>query len=244
MDHLLTPLTTTTKKGLIYYIIAVICCTAFFVHEFVPVNSQEFIEAVNIHAESKVVRKNARKEVLDSQKGTDLYSRYLSAKSETDRLWEEVTLLKEKESFLGFLSFQHFLGEFGWSFGLLIYSIFNLCISFFRNRKSIIGEVSLHSCLAFISIYFITWALQQYLPDYNKTVYVIYSVLITIFIVLSTHKLLKNKREYLEHLKISIHNFFHFLYRDVDKNDLIRPEKKVVFRKMRVDITNKTVGNE
>lgn len=244
-DQLLT-LATTIKKGFIYFLLAILCSCAFFVHEFFPVHSTEFVNIVNIHSKSKDIRKDARNKVLelDVLKETEEFNLYLRSKKETDLLWDQVLDLKSEENFAGFRSFQQFLGEFGWAIGLLIYSIFNLSVSLFRNKKSVVGEVSLHSCLTFIAIFFISWALQQSSPDYDKSHYVVYSIVITTIIVLSTYYLLKRKINYIDHLKNSIRWFYKFMYKDAIEKDLIKPDKSISYRKIRMELTDKIEGNE
>ncbi len=238
----LSILLTKTKKNLKYYILAVVCSTAFFVHEFVPVNSKEYVDIVKAHSDSKSDRSNTREQVLESQKGTNLYQKYLEAKTRTDKIWAEVLELQKEEKFLNFKSFQQFLGEFGWAIGLLIYTVFNIVITLLSSKKLISGEIILHSTLLFISIYFINWTI---LPgDYSKSTYIIFAMIMSTSIVFSVFLLLKAKREYLNHMKSTIHSFFHFLYKDADKNEIIKPEKRIVFRKMRVDLTNKAIGND
>ncbi len=225
-----------------YYVLAVVCATAFFVHEFVPVNSLEFVNIVKEHSSSKAERSNTRKAVLDSQKGTELYEKYYLAKTKTDELWADVLVMKEKEKFLNFKTFQQFLGEFGWSFGLFIYSLFNIIMVRLRNGESKSGETALHSTLLFISIYFINWATLP--SDYSKITYVIFTVSMCVLIVSSVYFLLRSKRKYIDHLKNTIRSFFHFFYKDADENDLINPNKRIEFRKIRMELTDKAVGNE
>lgn len=233
------------KNNFKYYFFAVVCSTAFFIHEFVPVHSKEYIKIVDLHSESKKDRLIKRNIVLESQKQTPLYKEYLQTKNNTDKLWDKVLDYKEEhESFLGFRSFQQFLGEFGWATGLLIYSVFNLSVSVFRNKKTFFGEVSLHATLIFISLYFISWAIQQSSPDYNKPTYVIYSFLMTFLIVVSTYFLIKVKSRYISHLKETIKSVFHFLYKDAEEQELINPSKNNEFRRIRIKLTNKAVRNE
>ncbi len=207
----------TIRKHSFYYILAVVCSTAFFIHEFIPDNSDKYLEIVQIHQNSKDIRKSTRNEVLESQKGTELYDKYYTAKIETDRLWNEVLDYQSKEKFLGFKSVQQFLGEFGWAFGLFIYSIFNIYITFIKNRNTKYGEIILHSTLNFISLYFVSWALQQSTPDYTKSSYVIYSILMTISIVWGTSKLVRYKENYIKSLFLNIRDLIGFMFNNTKK---------------------------
>lgn len=208
-------LLTTIKSDFLYYILAVVCSTAFFIHEFVPVNSPEYLDIVQKHSEAKSFRSKARKNVLDSQKGTDLYRQFEAAEKETDVLWSQVIENQSKERFLAFKSFQQFLGEFGWALGLFIYSLFNIVMVYIKNQKTKVGEIILHSTLLFVSIYFINWATMP--RDYEKTTYLAFAIAMTILIIISVSLLLKAKKRHINSLILNIKDLVGFVFKHTKK---------------------------
>ncbi len=229
------------KKNIIYYILAVVCSTAFFVHEFVPQNSQNLLDALESYEKSKSRRTIALNELKASQKGTFLFEKYSEEKINTKRALEKYNQIEREEHFLAFDNFKQFLGEFGWSIGLLLYSFFNLTISYTRKKK-VLGEMLLHVVLIFISLYFVNWTIMPH--DYAKHEYFIYAFLILVGIVTSTYFLVRAKTKYIAHLNNSLKLIFRFLYKEAEEKNLINPHKQNDFRKTRIELTDKIVGNE
>ncbi|WP_438711863.1 hypothetical protein ACSTS3_04725 [Aquimarina muelleri] len=205
------------KKNIIYYVMAVVCSTAFFIHEFIPKNSEGYLMAVDNHAKAKKIRTIALENLKNSTKDSKLYDVYIQSSIKTDLEWNKYLIAEKEEVFLGFDNFQQFLGEFGWALGLFIYSIFNIYITFIKNRNTKYGEIILHSTLNFISLYFVSWALQQSTPDYTKNSYVIYSILMTISIVWGTSKLVRYKENYIRSLFLNIRDLIGFMFNNTKK---------------------------
>ena len=158
----------------------------------VVISSNEYLNSIQVHSESKKVRSATRNDVLESQKGTPLYNKYIDSKKETDRLWDDVLYYQSKEKFLAFKSFQQFLGEFGWAFGLFIYSLFNIIAVRTRNKNSTKKpETILHVTLLGISLYHINWCLMP--EDYDKSTYVIWAIIFSLIIVFAVHLMIKVK---------------------------------------------------
>ncbi len=204
---------TKIRGNFIYYFIAVVCTTAFFIHEFIPNDSEDYINAVNNFNNAKQEKKIALQNLNDNAKGTELHKTYLERSTKADKLWDEFLAIEKQDSFLGFKNLQQFIGEFGWAFGLFLYSIFNLIITFIKSSDTKYGEIILHSTLNFISLYFVSWALQQSRPDYGKGTYVVYSILMSLSIVWGTSKLVKYKVKYIKSLFSNI--------KDLNIKDLI-----------------------
>jgi len=137
---------------------------------------------------------------------------------------------------------QHFLGEFGWALGLLIYSLFNLSLAFIRKNKSYLGEVILHSTLTFIAIYFINWAFQK-ANDYSKTTYVLYAIVTAIIIVYGTYLLVQYKNNYFNTLKESVKSLIDFISIKA-KNKYVSDKDKIEYTKDYLTELKKTRGNE
>ncbi|WP_438423211.1 hypothetical protein [Aquimarina macrocephali] len=215
VEETTSPVTTKIKNNIIYYIIAMVCSVAFFVHEFVPKNSQEYKDIVAKHSQAKSKRTEALNILKKSAEGTVAHNNYQKEKNNTDKVWEEYLVIEKEEHFLNFDNFKQFLGEFGWAFGLLIYSIFNIVMVQLRKRNSKTGETILHSTLLFISLYFINWTV---LPgDYEKTTYIAFALAMTVLITFSVYLLLKAKTRYVNSLLLNIKDLVGFVFNNTKK---------------------------
>ncbi|NQY29904.1 MAG: hypothetical protein HRT69_10570 [Flavobacteriaceae bacterium] len=217
------------KYNIIYYILAMVCTVAFFMHEFVQDQSEEYRFSYNTHLQAKKQRTIKLNELKESAKNATEYAAYLVEKNKTSNAFSELKAVMKKESFLGFKNIQHFLGEFGWAFGLLIYSLFNLSLAFARKNKSLKGEIILHSSLIFIALYFINWDFQK-ANDYSKTTYVLYAIVIAIIIVYGTYLLVNHKNNYINTLKGSVRSLIDFISIKA-KNKYVSEEDKLEYTK-------------
>ncbi len=230
------------KKDFIYYLLAMICVIAFFINEFQPKYTSEYLQVFGKYQSAKKVFTDVLEELKTSQKGTMIYEKYIIEKRIKDISKQKYLDILKKEQFLAFTNFKQFLGEFGWALGLFIYSIFNLTLALVRKGESLKGQLILHTTFVFISMYFINWCLIPH--DYSREIYFVYAILMTSLILLGTYLLIKSKFKYILHLQNSIRLFFLFLYKDAEERQLINPDKQKDFRKIRLEITDKIVGDE
>lgn len=211
MAEITQPQTTAKSSiNIIYYILAVVCATAFFIHEYPSENTDQYTEDFSNHISSKKQRTKALNNVKKAAIDTPEYSLYLVEKEKTDQAFKKLLNTIESEKFIGFDNFQRFLGEIGWAIGLLIYSLFNMTMTFIRKNKSLKGEIVLHTTLIFISIYFIKWAFQLS-NDYSRVTYVIYSIVMSLITVYGTHVLVKHKGKYIDSLILNIKDLTGFV---------------------------------
>jgi len=211
-------------------------------HEFVQDQSEEYRFSYNTHLQAKKQRTIKLNELKESAKSSAEYKAYLIEKNKTDEAFRELKNVMEKETFLGFKNLQHFLGEFGWALGLLIYSLFNLSLAFIRKNKSLKGEIILHSTLTFIALYFINWAFQK-ANDYSKITYVLYAIVIAIIIVYGTYLLVNHKNNYIHTLKGSVRSLIDFISIKT-KNKYISEEDKIEYTKDYLVELKKARNNE
>lgn len=240
-----TQIATRIKKvqNIKYVILAVVCSTAFFVHEFIEDGSKMYLDAVEQYKSVKAGKVAALKEVKKYAEGSEQYKVYLEESKNEELAWREFQKAKSKERFLAFDNFQQFVGELGWAIGLCIYALFNLVLALIRKNESLYGEVILHGVLILISFYFINWAVFRF-EDYEKLRYVTYSLLTSSVIVFATDLLLRAKNKYMIHIEKSLRMMFTFLYKEAEEENLVNPDNKRNWRKKRVELTNKIIGNE
>jgi len=198
------------NKNILYFLIAVILVTAFFVHEFIEKQPDEWTKAYNTHLTQKKIAQKKLNLFKKSFSNSPEYLDYEKEKIKRDLLWKEFGIIKTNSSFLGFKTLQQFLGELGWAIGLLIYSLFNLSLVFIRKNKTMVGEIVLHSTLTFISLYFINWAFQKS-NDYSKLTYILYAIAMAIIFIYGTHLLVKYKNNYISSLKGSVVTLIDFI---------------------------------
>lgn len=201
-----TTTTTTAKvKDLLCYLLAVVCATAFFAHEFVPDKTQKEISLRQTWQQEKVKRTKLLNSLKQSTEGTAAYDKYLKQKEATDNAYNALSAVKNEKRFNGFKSFQQFLGEFGWAFGLLLYAIFNLSrVNSFKDDK---GLVILHTTLIFIALYFITWCVSpSHVQDFEKPTYLIYSLFASLSVLLGMYVVVEKRNRYINKLLLDIRN--------------------------------------
>lgn len=187
------------KTNFIYYLMAVVVTTAFFIHETVIPESKN---VSSLRSEWLSFRKESRselKKIKEASKNTDIYQVYQQKKYKTDVAFEKLKKAKKEDKFLQFDNLKLFMGEFGWAFGLFLYSLFNLILSFIRKTKAYFGEITLHSILLYISFFYLRWTFLE--KDYSNFQYLFTCLICTIGIIYSTYLLLRIKDKYLESLR-------------------------------------------
>ncbi|WP_146052768.1 MULTISPECIES: hypothetical protein [Aquimarina] len=102
----------------------------------------------------------------------------------------------------------------------------------------------------FIQLYWVFNAKKLGLDDVLLHVYALgftVAVFVTLFCISILFYLIKKiNSKRLEQLKHTIHSFFHFLYKEAEEEGIINPdpEKTILFKKKRMKLTDKAVGNE
>ncbi len=198
------------KSNILYFLLAVVVATAFFAHESITPKSELLVYKTKVWEEHKSKRTKALNELKSSTIGSPLYKAYLIEKKATDIAFNELTKERANQKFLHFKSFRQFMGEFGWAFGLLIYSCFNLIKTFIRKINTSLGETILHSTIAFIAIFYVRWA---FLGEYSNISYVVINLICAVSLVFATYLFVKAKERYLDGLKENIRNLISFIFK-------------------------------
>lgn len=191
--------------------------TAFFVHEFFTPNSTEVEIARAEWAEAKALRTQHLEVLKEMAKGTAEYTQYLEAKVKTDQLFYKLNAAKQNQVFLGFNSFQQFLGEFGWAFGLLLIAMYLTVKDVSRNSKTLKAEMLINGSIFTIALFFIFWAIQPN-KDYPKYMYVLFSILTSTIGCIGFYLLVKYKSSFVLSLKNIIRKQFDFLIVEAPKS--------------------------
>lgn len=205
-----------------YLLLAVVLVTAFFAHETITINETK---VKNARADW-IVAKAKRTETLNAFKAayqhTAEYKTYFKEKQNTDLLYSKVKSVESDVSFLGFPSFQYFVGEFGWAFGLFIIGFYMLIRDISKNSKTLIGEVFVDGTIISVALFFMTWAFY-YKQDFNKLNYLVVNVLLSITICYGAFLIQKHKKEAISRLKSSVKELINLVVRirkkEVDPNN-------------------------
>ncbi len=184
-------------------LLAVVIATAFFIHMAVPPASEELEEAnvewdiarsENTKALNALKQLNfdlnqgkiTSKEFLEKQ--PKLVEEYTKINKEKDELYNTISEIKSEAKFLHFKSFQYFLGEIGWAFGLFLYALANL-FAVFRlktsyGRQEFTGKIVLHSTLLFIGCFY-TFYVFYAKDDFAQAWYILAMILCTFSLVMA-----------------------------------------------------------
>ncbi|PKH51897.1 hypothetical protein CXF68_14910 [Tenacibaculum sp. Bg11-29] len=229
-------------KKILPYIIAVVCTTAFFSFEYAPEFTKEYKEAKINHLEAKRNRTLALNKVKAFAKGSEVHNNYLKNKKNTDDAWSKLKKVKSNDAVFGFTNLQQFLGEFGWVFGLFIYSVFNLLRSLTNMNKEK-GFILLHITLLSISIFYLYWIFQPF-QDFSKFSYYLMSVLTGGIVSFSIYFMSKYKFTDIGKLQVIVRNLFDFILVDVNEKELIKEEKKEYYEKKSMELVKNALDNE
>ncbi|WBX78322.1 hypothetical protein PG911_08690 [Tenacibaculum ovolyticum] len=162
-------------------------------------------------------------------KESEAYSNYLLSKKITDKAWDELKKVKSNDKVFGFTNLQQFLGEFGWVFGLFIYSVFNILRSLTAINKER-GYILLHTTILSITIFYLFWIFQPF-QDLSKFSYYLMSILTGVVISCSIYLMSKYKFTDNGKLKDIIKSLFDFIIVDVNDRELIKEDKKEYYEK-------------
>ncbi|WP_348747804.1 hypothetical protein [Tenacibaculum sp. 190524A02b] len=230
------------SKQIVPYILAVVCATAFFAFEFAPDKTKAYQEAKANHLERKKARTLALSKVKEAAKDTEVYKLYLKEKKATNEAWLEYLEVRKKEKFLGFRSFQQFLGELGWVLGLFIYALFNLFRSYVEEKQNK-GIIVLHGTLIIIACFYLYWIFQPF-QDVNKISYYIMAVLTGLLVCSAVYLMAKYKFTQVHKLQLTIRNLFDFILVDTKEQALIKEEKQNYYNKKSLELVKNALDNE
>lgn len=227
------------KKNFLYILFAVVCTAAFFVHMQLPSLSAEvsqskenFLKLKNENTTAlnklkslnfDLAKDKITIEEFQSQQKT-LVNSYLLINSSKNVKYKEHQKLLKSERFLGFDNFQKFLGEFGWAFGLLMYALFNLLITFYEKAKQNIGKVIVHSTLVYIGLFYSYYPFKfPFTPDsdYSRSTYFWTMLLTTLAVVIGSYLIADYFRKHIQSLLLNIKDLIGFMFNNTkeDKED-------------------------
>lgn len=225
---------------------AVVIATAFFAHETIV---DEYSGINKANADYSVLynqSKEARDLLIESTKGTPLYIDYIAKFEAANESYKTVTSEYAKIKFLEFSSFQQFMGEFGWAFGLFMFSLFALIITFHNKSETLIGRAVFFSTPLFISIFFLRWCFKH--EDFSKPSYIIANLVTAFALIYSAYIYVNWKGKYVEKLKEkiaylenSLKKAFSFIYEETDDKEWIRKEKIKEHAIRRLEVTEEIV---
>ncbi len=231
-----------------YLLLAVAGVTANFAHETIIGDDWTKTEKGQLFQEAKAEALVALDKVKEVAKGTQEYADYAEKAAFRDALMSDVNKEIENNKFYGFRDFQQFMGEFGWAFGLGMYSLFNLILVFIRKPKSMYGESLYHVTYLTISIFFIRWCFNR--KDFFLYEYFAYNILTAGLTVISVYILVRYKEKKYKGLLDDLRGFkkvigilFKGYYEDLEDKDLVNPEKVDEYEKYVVELTSE-VENE
>ena len=157
-----------------------------------------------------------------------------------------------KDSYFGYTSFKNFLLGIGFPICGLVLSLLFLNVIVnpvqhkFRKRYYLIIAFAFMSCWS----YWVSWSFLSYSQDPNrpfdfpKLYYDIALYILPIILFTGAYYLMKYYTSIEQKLKKILRPFFDFFYRDAEERNLIRPEKKVEFDKITIELTDHVVTNE
>ncbi len=100
----------------------------------------------------------------------------------------------------------------------------------------------------FIQLYWVFNAKELGLDDVLLHIYAIGFTISTFVVVLSVIWLFSKIKSFqtikIENLNNTIRSFFVFMYKEAEEKDLIKPEKSLDFRRMRMELTDNAAENE
>lgn len=149
-----------------YLIIPGVIAACLFAFEFADNYSSEYTSAVADYRSTKKNLDKATADLLKLAPAGKEQDQYLAAKKEFSKAASSFLKIKRNESYLGFKSFQLFLGEFGKWIGILILSITFLIYHLQNKRKNLYITFIILTVLA-SSFYYLHWALSLF-KSYSK----------------------------------------------------------------------------
>ncbi len=229
-------------KSLMPYLIAIICILSFFSSSFFPSKSEKFLTAKKTHIQAKAKRTIALENVKKIAIGTKEYELYLKEKLAADLAWEELNRIAEEDKVFNFTSIHQFFYSFGWAFGVFLYAIFNLFRVYTSNPNDI-GYKVLHTTILSISIFYMCWIFQP-LRDLSVVSYYFASAVTATLISYSVYLMSKYNFSDIGKLQLLLKDVFDFILFEVKEKELIKENKKEIFRKRSITLMKNALDNE
>ena len=150
-------MTLTTKSSRVsLYLLAILSATSFYLFEFFPDSSSEYLIAQKEHTEAKKKRTIALNNLKEFAKGTEVYRQYLIEKEKTDKAWQTLLKAKNEQRVFGCTNLKQFMGEFGTMLGLFIYALVNLFRSFYFEPENA-GMKLFHGLIISVTMFYFFW---------------------------------------------------------------------------------------
>ena len=218
---------TRRNKLFLKYLIAIICIASFYLFEFFPDSSEEYVIAKKEHIAAKKKRTIALNKVKKFSEGSEVYKQYMEEKINTDRAWENLKKVKEKDKVFAFTNIQQFMGEFGPMLGLFIYALINLFRSFYFERKNI-GMKFFHGLIISVTMFYFFWMFEY--SDFSKATYYVIAFASAGIVVLAVYLITKYQDHYINKLKEVVSRLvaFSFLHTKQEK----KPEMLKMFKEL------------
>jgi len=158
----------------------------------------------------------------------------------------ELTKVKDNSRVFGWLTLRQFFIGFGIRLPYLFFTLLIVYLIYkidtkdkYLNRTFIFLKIALFT----ISFYLIIWSFWDK-QDFPKGYYYTTALFLGFIASLIVISFLEYRRTLEMKLKSIVRMFFDVIYKDIPDNDFIKPEKEIEYRKMRIKITDKVVGNE
>ncbi len=150
-----------------------------------------------------------------------LYEEYIEVNQKQKKLHKIALDARSEAKFLGFDSFQYFLGELGWAVGLFLYAFANLLNTFYlKNRylkREFTGKFLLHSTLLFVGCFY-TFYVFYSRQDFAKIWYVLAMILCTVTLFFAAKFIIDTYTRRTEYLRENINKLIAFIFRIRNKH--------------------------
>ena len=210
-------MTLTTKSSRVsLYLLAILSATSFYLFEFFPDSSSEYLIAQKEHTEAKKKRTIALNNVKEFAKGTEVYQKYLIEKEKTDKAWQTLLKAKNEQRVFGCTNIKQFMCEFGTMLGLLIYALVNLFRSFYFEPENA-GMKLFHGLIISVTMFYFFWMFGYY--DYSSMTYYLMTFFSAGVVVLAVYLITKYQDHYINRLKYQVSRLaaFSFLHTKQEK---------------------------
>lgn len=210
-------MTLTTKSSRVsLYLLAILSATSFYLFEFFPDSSSEYLIAQKEHTEAKKKRTIALNNLKEFAKGTEVYRQYLIEKEKTDKAWQTLLKAKNEQRVFGCTNLKQFMGEFGTMLGLFIYALVNLFRSFYFEPENA-GMKLFHGLIISVTMFYFFWMFGYY--DYSSMTYYLMTFFSAGVVVLAVYLITKYQDHYINRLKYQVSRLaaFSFLHTKQEK---------------------------
>ena len=184
------------------YIIGLICLISFYSFEFIIDFSNEYYFTLGDHKRAKRDKSKILEKLKNQAIGSTVFEEYLNRKRTADAAWEKHNEIKYKEELFGFKSLHFFWERFSLFFGVFIYTLYNLSLSFRYERKNL-GSKIVHGLILSVCIFYFFWIFQKF-QDFNKFTYYLMTFVSATVIVLAVSLIAKYQHHHINSLKETI----------------------------------------